>query len=208
MTEQWTIQPEESYTPEEKEFCKFLSDVCGVKILLGFGPLESWAVQKEQLIVIDKQEHARALVVATLQKNYNSALLLLSQTLSHLMAHVKVTTEEHDVTFYQTQVECLIILMNGMIKSKKAIHSTRGTGRKQKDYHKSIIFKSAKIRDTVIESLKKTVSSIRIKVIDEHRIEVTSGELEWGTYIRLLNTLNQLGEFYKMDMKIERGKCK
>jgi len=204
MTEQYTIQPEESYAPEEKDFCKFLSEVCGVNVLLGFGPVESWADQKQQIIVIDKREHARALSVATIHKNYNSALLLLSQTLSHLMAHIKSTSDEHDVTFYQNQVECLIQIMEGMVKSRKALKMTRGKGRKVKGFNKTIMCKTTKAKEFVINSLKNT--KVDISNIDEHTISITAEELKWGEYLKVMNILTQINNLYSMDVKIERAK--
>jgi len=204
VMEQYTIQPIESYTPDEKDFCKFLSSLCEMDVRLGFGPVESWADQKQQIIVIDKREHARALSVATVHKNYSSALTLLAKTLSHLMAHVKSVGEEHDLTFYQNQVDCLLQLMSGVVKSKKALRMSKGKGRIVKNFNKTIFCKSQRVKDFVVNSLKLT--KVTIDIVDDKTLSITADELNWGEYLKVMNIFRQINVVYGADIKIERAK--
>jgi hypothetical protein len=209
--DKYEIQPETHYTAEEKEFLKFLTQVTGVPIFLGFGP-ESWTDGKS--IVLDRGEHGRALSVACGGDRFDSALNILAPTLSHLMAHIRrANKEEHDLSFFKEQILCMQTILENMIKLSRSTNKTSLSpvfARKKavkdiQNFEKILQIKGDKLIERVLESI------VSIPVIPTRKIDIVTlraEKLTWTDYLKLMKIIKIWSDSYPIIKTIRRPKNK
>ena len=214
---QYIVQDEKEYTIQEKKLCELLAKICGVKVNLGQGPEASWAIiQKkgEATIILDRRLNYTPLY-HLVSDEYEQAVILLLEPLSHALAHVKIgDIKNHDINFYKKQTEAMQAMMGNYVKimlsqSRRITRNPSNEPRMYPIVRKKIVSKTKDVADKVLDFLKELVKD---GVLDEYTIlnqlevNAIAKNVDWSRYLKITNTLADMEKVYAGEVKVNRAK--